>query len=124
MEIYNQKTCIRFRPIKKGDKSWIIIRGSLTGCSSDVGNLRKKGQTVRLNVWTCITRRTILHELMHVIGFDHQHVVSNRDEYVTVNWQNIQKDHNKNFQKDDENLLTDFEVGYDYDSVLHYRGNM
>jgi hypothetical protein len=31
----------------------------------------------------------ILHEIMHILGFSHEHVREDRDQYITVMWDNI-----------------------------------
>lgn len=40
-----------------------------------------------------------------------------RDEYVTVNWDNTDQKHN--FKKYNTTVVTDFDVPYDYFSIMH-----
>ncbi|MGA7381005.1 MAG: choice-of-anchor D domain-containing protein [Terriglobales bacterium] len=61
---------------------------------------------------------TILHEMGHVIGLWHEQSRSDRDTYVTVNYQNIIKGSRFNFdiiQDDVQNMTL-----YDYASLMQY----
>lgn len=61
-----------------------------------------------------------MHEFIHAIGFYHMQSTYNRDDYVTVIYENIQPGSVHNFNKYDKDMVTDFGVDYDYDSVMHY----
>ena len=40
---------------------------------------------------SCVTRHgTIMHEFLHAFGFYHEHTRGDRDDYVYVNFDNIQ----------------------------------
>ncbi|XP_017890270.1 zinc metalloproteinase nas-13 [Ceratina calcarata] len=119
MEEYHQNTCIRFRPYNKTDIDYITIEGKNSGCWSYVGRLGK-GQVVNLQNPGCVRHGTVVHELMHAIGFYHQQSAADRDEWVTINWQNIQSGKEHNFNKYDDRTVTDYGIGYDYTSVMHY----
>lgn len=115
------KTCLKFRPRHPHDRDYILITGdSGGGCWTTVGRRGGK-QIVNLNVRdNCVTFGRVLHELMHVLGFYHQHSASNRDQYVEVVWKNILKAKNYNFLRYNSSEVTDFGVPYDFDSILHY----
>lgn len=44
----------------------------------------------------------------------------NRDEYVTIHYENIEFDTERNFRKLTNGDVMDFDVPYDYLSVMHY----
>lgn len=51
---------------------------------------RNRGQKVNLSLG-CNVLGTVLHELMHLLGFVHEHASPDRDEYVLLNKDNIVK---------------------------------
>lgn len=55
------------------------------------------------------------------LGFYHMQSTFDRDDFIVVNWENVKKGkHNRNFLKYSSDMVTSFNVPYDYDSVLHY----
>lgn len=60
----------------------------LRRCWSYVGRIGGK-QEVSLNVYGCVYHGVIQHELLHALGFHHEHTRSDRDEFVKINWENI-----------------------------------
>ncbi|WP_186293388.1 M12 family metallopeptidase [Chitinimonas sp. BJB300] len=78
---------------------------------------------------SCQTIDTVLHELMHAVGFGHEHQRSDRDQYVTVTrdvedspFKDVCDPVNatlaRNLGNDHKNIL---DIGpYDLDSVMHY----
>lgn len=87
MEEYHEKSCVRFRPYKKGDDDFVLIRGDSPGCWSFVGK-RGGGQVVNLK-GRCVQHGVAVHELLHALGFHHQQSATNRDDYIKIHWQNI-----------------------------------
>lgn len=73
----------------------------------------------------CLCVEAVEHELMHALGFEHEFVRFDRDNYVTINEQYISKDDLYNFdigaghtKQEREDLLC-----YDYRSVMNYPGD-
>ncbi|XP_013865389.1 low choriolytic enzyme isoform X2 [Austrofundulus limnaeus] len=114
MKAFEPKTCIRFVPHKK-ERAYLSIVPNF-GCSSLVGRIGEK-QLVSLQIPGCVDHGIIQHELLHALGFYHEHNRSDRDKYVKINWDNIMKPFWKDFQlMDTDNLGTK----YDYSSVMQY----
>ena len=37
----------------------------------------------------CVTERIVVHELLHVLGFRHEHNRPDRDDHIIMHWNNI-----------------------------------
>ncbi|GBP12079.1 Zinc metalloproteinase nas-15 [Eumeta japonica] len=119
-----RSSCIRFRPYRKGDRDAVVVQGNRRGCFSQVGyqggyqvlNLSRRHPVSR----GCFRHGTIVHEFLHALGFYHMQSSPDRDDYVDIKWENIVEPARHNFRKYNSFAVSDFGVGYDYDSVLHY----
>ncbi len=88
---------------------------SSTGCASYVGK-----QGGRQSIWltSACSTGNIIHEIGHVLGLYHEQSRGDRDNYITINWQNIIAGREYNFQRQLSNAA---DIGsYDYGSVMHY----
>ncbi|MGD1862721.1 MAG: M12 family metallopeptidase [Leptolyngbyaceae cyanobacterium] len=93
--------------ISNGDKGW---------SSSSIG-MRGGRQYVRFSdrhSW-----QILVHEFLHALGIYHEQSRSDRDDYVQIQWSNIQDDAVGNFQK--KSSAVDY-FDYDYESIMHYPG--
>ncbi|XP_072913043.1 astacin-like metalloendopeptidase isoform X3 [Hemitrygon akajei] len=86
-------------------------------CSASVGRVGGT-QLISLNR-RCLEKGkgVIEHELMHSLGFWHEHTRSDRDKYIKIEWKNVWPGYEHNFLKKNTNNL---KSGYDYGSILHY----
>ncbi len=91
----------------------------MSGCWSYIGNIRRGMQILSLDTH-CIYVGTILHELMHDLGFRHEQNRPDRDDYVTIKWDNIKPDSfsQDQFKKYPQGI--DYGIPYDSHSIMHY----
>ncbi|KJH45811.1 astacin [Dictyocaulus viviparus] len=147
MQEYHNKTCVRFvprDPIRHVD--YIFIHPD-DGCYSLVGKVGGR-QSVSLDSG-CIQVGTIVHELMHAVGFFHEQSRRDRDEYIEIVWRNVQNGADDQFEKRDRdeyieivwrnvqngaddqfeneiyfrynyNIIDHLNEEYDYSSIMHY----
>lgn len=86
-----------------------------TTCASYVGRRTGK-QEINLSP-RCTTMNTV-HEIGHALGLWHEQSRADRNSYVHIAWENIDEEHQYNF----EQHLTDGKdlAEYDYQSIMHY----
>nr|XP_019555340.2 seminal metalloprotease 1-like [Aedes albopictus] len=123
MRTIEQATCIRFLPRGPNNQDYVLINGWDWGCSANVGRIGG-AQIINLQPYRvgtgCFQMGTIVHELIHSLGFWHMQSTYNRDDYVEIVWENIQAGSEKNFRLLDSDSASNFGTIYDYGSVMHY----
>uniref|UniRef100_A0A0K0DBH0 Metalloendopeptidase n=1 Tax=Angiostrongylus cantonensis TaxID=6313 RepID=A0A0K0DBH0_ANGCA len=113
---YTKKTCIRFQPRKDEVDFLNIVKGY--GCYSQVGRTGGK-QEISLGRG-CLYHEIIVHELMHSLGFWHEHSRDDRDEHIRIRWENILPGMKSQFDKVSSILQDTQGEKYDYRSIMHY----
>ncbi|GIY55252.1 zinc metalloproteinase nas-6 [Caerostris darwini] len=68
----------------------------------------------------CAEFGTILHELMHALGFEHEHNRPDRGKYLIINWRNIQTDEKDQFKKVSRRKYIWNNFPMDFDSIMMY----
>ncbi|KHJ91282.1 astacin [Oesophagostomum dentatum] len=99
MKMIESNTCVSFKP-RNREEDYVNIY-----------NVEGKG---------CMGVATIVHELLHVVGLNHEHVREDRDDYVKIHWENINKTMAYNFVKLNRSEATTYGIKYDYLSIMHY----
>lgn len=96
LQIIMSKTCIKFIRIREYGRippnNWVNISGHHMGCYSDIGCWQYGPTTMNLDVNHCLDEiGHTIHEMMHALGVYHEHMRPDRNNYITVIWENIQK---------------------------------
>lgn len=98
---------------RNGEANYIHIQSS-TANNSEVGMIGGR-QIINITSWG--TMFVIVHELGHSLGIWHEQSRTDRDNFITVNWDNIEEGKEHNFEiRDDSGHYGP----YDFDSVMHY----
>lgn len=115
-----EKTPIRFvERTSEADYVQFMVDGDPGSCWSWVGRV---GGPQNLDVYCgqdgVPLVGTVVHEILHALGFWHEQSRADRDEYVEILWENIREDQRHNFDK--IGLNGQLQGPYDYDSIMHY----
>ncbi|XP_009870037.1 PREDICTED: meprin A subunit alpha [Apaloderma vittatum] len=116
-EMFRLKSCVDFKPYE-GERTHIFFRKE-DGCWSMVGDLQT-GQNLSIGTG-CDYRAIVEHEILHALGFYHEQSRTDRDDYVTIWWDEIIEGREHNFMKYSDSFITDLNTPYDYESLMHYQ---
>jgi hypothetical protein len=105
---------IRFEPRAAGDENFVTFRRG-QGCASSVGMISGE-QFIEL-AESCSVGN-VIHEIGHTVGLWHEQSREDRDQHVTILWQNIKPEMLHNFF---QHITDGDDIGaYDYGSIMHY----
>ena len=99
--------------VERTSESSFLHIGSFGGNWSYAGQI---GGSQDLSIYNWGEHYIICHELMHAMGRFHQHSRTDRNSYITVNYDNIDADCQSQYHV---NGGTNY-VEYDFDSLMHY----
>ncbi|CAJ0609655.1 unnamed protein product [Cylicocyclus nassatus] len=113
---WQKESCIDFIESPKAPGRIELI--SEDGCWSYVGN-RHKVQPLSLGKG-CENVGAAAHEIGHSLGMFHTHSRHDRDDFITLNTQNIKSKYLDQFEKATPELNDNYGITYDYGSIMHY----
>jgi len=114
--------CVRFGIFPRGARpsgDYVHIKKA-SGCWSYIGKLGGRQDMSLAN--GCLGIGTIMHEMIHALGFWHEQSRHDRDDFVNILWQNIRPGMEHNFQKHSASKATTFGVRYNQRGIMHYGG--
>ncbi|XP_029565658.1 astacin-like metalloprotease toxin 5 isoform X1 [Salmo trutta] len=111
-KMISDQTCILFHEYTNEMNYIEFISG--TGCASYVGF---QGGAQPLYFGRACNVGNLCHELMHALGLHHEHTRPDRDQFVTIQWDNVVSGKEDNFKVKEGDTQ---DLPYDYDSIMHY----
>lgn len=100
-----------------GPKGFILFIPSPYSWSSS--KLGHRGGMQELRLAKGATTGTAIHEIMHALGVHHEQSRGDRDQYVTIHYDNIKSGFVHNFEKHSGPYYYDI-GGFDFDSIMLY----
>jgi hypothetical protein len=109
---FNENTPIQFVPLEAEDA--IVFVPDAKNCASYVGRI---GGPQPIMVADRCGRQELIHELMHALGFVHEHSRLDRDQHVEIVWDNIDPQYWPQFTMVPEVMVLDYQGRtFDFDS--------
>lgn len=119
MRDISSNSCIKFVNGSSPNSHYIQITNDRPVCESAIGYLQQEGQVLSVGPG-CKIKGKIIHELLHSLGFIHQHSSPNSGAFIDIATENIIDGQGYNFITSTDAEVTDFGLAYDYESILHY----
>ncbi|XP_048585737.1 zinc metalloproteinase nas-14 isoform X2 [Nematostella vectensis] len=116
---FHQHTCLQFKR-RTDEEHWIkFTKGK--GCWSFIGRIYWREGPQELSLGDrCNSKGIIMHEIMHAVGFWHEQSRPDRNQYVEILWENVQKGMESQFNKYRHTKVDNMGFNYDYQSIMHY----
>jgi len=123
----SKPNCIRFEEIPNNDSLLLPLNyvNFFPGqkCDSTVGRpYNPENHNVSIGS-DCMSHGIIQHELLHILGFWHEHSRTDRDKYIRILWDNVLDDAKENFRPYSDPVNDHLGLPYDYGSIMHYRND-
>lgn len=116
---WNRVSLASFVPRSSGEHYVFITSGD--GCSAALGNQAYFGSPQTVELARGCDLGAIRHELGHSLGLLHEHTRADRDSYVNVNYANIQRGLEDQFERHTSGSIAGLDWGpFDYDSIMIY----
>lgn len=112
IERVNQTT-LKLRPATAADADHLVFVNRGRGCYSYYGRI---GGPQDVHVGGCGSS-TMIHEILHAAGFYHEHSRPDRDQYISVMWEEIVDGEQSNFEINEGARVYG---AYDFQSIMHY----
>ena len=116
IEYLNTFTNVKIVP-RENEEDYVLVTRGESDCYAYAGKIG--GMQEIFLVPQCGVRE-ILHEWMHTLGFFHEQNREDRDDYLTVNWDNIHENNRPQFKKLPNDFIGLVGRPFDFQSIMLY----
>jgi hypothetical protein len=120
MQTWKARADVRFVEVEPQGGGYLLIQRGNKGCSAHLGYYGDAYQHELNLAEGCEDASVYEHELGHVLGLFHEQSRSDRDDHVTIHWDNIQPGYAFAFDKYEKTDSGKDRGSYDYVSIMHY----
>jgi hypothetical protein len=119
MREMERHTAVRFVPWQN-EKDYVVVQATTKDCMSNLG---RQGGEQKILVNSSCSKGVMLHELMHTLGFVHEHSRADRDDFVTIVWERVEAPYKHQFQKFSAAMSIPGKSTFDFNSILLYHSH-
>lgn len=113
----NKKTNVTWK-LRGNEKDFVRFKTGKLHCYSPLGRL---GGEQKISLSPSCMKGAIMHEMIHTMGLLHEQNREDRDEYITILWENIDSKNHLQFQKIFNKLIDVTHFKFDYKSIMLYK---
>ncbi len=117
MDEWTSKTSVRFVQ-RTNESNYVTISSSGSNSNSGVATLGMNGSRGFIRLGTRATAVVIIHELGHTLGYLHEQNRPDRDDFIIINFENIQDNAVDQFFKSNSAVLLTSQ--FDINSTMMY----
>ncbi|XP_068202993.1 blastula protease 10-like [Palaemon carinicauda] len=117
LKVWERGTCVTFRPYLEGRDPHILGFAIENTCSVHLGKQKTHLQYLIISD-ECSSKEDIVRSIGVTLGFLHQRLRSDRDDYITINDPAIQPDKKHLFQKVSNLSYVTYGIPFDYTSIM------
>lgn len=114
---WTNKTNVRFKE-RTNESNYVTISSSGSNSNSGVATLGMNGSRGFIRLGTRATAVVIIHEIGHTLGYIHEQNRRDRDNYIRINFSNIQNNAKDQFYKSNSATLVTNQ--FDVNSTMMY----
>ncbi|CAD5227732.1 unnamed protein product [Bursaphelenchus okinawaensis] len=116
-------TCIRFQPYPArpaGHHIYFVKVATPTFCGLSYIGKVSPANPIYLSFMCGDSVGVAIHEILHALGTNHEHLRFDRDRYLQMEWDNINPQLYDYFAVSDQTLYTTYGIPFDYSSIMLY----